>query len=67
MADPAEIASYIEFLASQDASFVTSAVLTAEGGASIVDIAMLGFSKRWVSKEPARPVRNMAADPINIC
>jgi len=45
MADPAEIASCIEFLASQDASFVTGAVLTADGGASIVDIGMLGFSE----------------------
>jgi NAD(P)-dependent dehydrogenase (short-subunit alcohol dehydrogenase family) len=40
-ADPAEIASCIEFLASEDASFVTGAVLTADGGASVVDLGTL--------------------------
>ena len=36
-----EIAASIAFLASEDASFVTGTVLTADGGASIVDIATL--------------------------
>jgi meso-butanediol dehydrogenase / (S,S)-butanediol dehydrogenase / diacetyl reductase len=42
-AAPAEIASCIEFLASEDASFVTGAVLTADGGASAVDLGTIEF------------------------
>ena len=44
MADPAEIAGSIEFLVSQDASFVTGAILNADGGGSIVDVGTLEFS-----------------------
>jgi NAD(P)-dependent dehydrogenase (short-subunit alcohol dehydrogenase family) len=42
-AQPEEIASCIEFLASEDASFVTGAVLAADGGASVVDLGTIEF------------------------
>jgi NAD(P)-dependent dehydrogenase (short-subunit alcohol dehydrogenase family) len=42
-ADPEEIASCIEFLAGPGASFVTGAVLVADGGSSAVDPGTLGF------------------------
>jgi meso-butanediol dehydrogenase / (S,S)-butanediol dehydrogenase / diacetyl reductase len=41
MADPDEIARCVEFLATDAASFVTGAVLIADGGQSIVDLGML--------------------------
>jgi len=44
MADPDEIAGCAEFLASEDASFVTGTILTADGGGCIVDVGMLAFS-----------------------
>jgi meso-butanediol dehydrogenase/(S,S)-butanediol dehydrogenase/diacetyl reductase len=42
-ADPDEIAACIEFLAGPGASFVTGAVLVADGGSSAVDVGTLGF------------------------
>ncbi len=43
-AQPEEVASVIEFLASDDASFVTGATIPVDGGASIVDLGMAEFS-----------------------
>ncbi|MHB8867879.1 MAG: SDR family NAD(P)-dependent oxidoreductase [Thermoleophilia bacterium] len=43
-AEPEEVASVIEFLASDDASFVTGATIPVDGGASIVDLGMTEFS-----------------------
>lgn len=43
-ADPAEIAEVCAFLVSPAASIVTGAVLTADGGATIVDVPTLAFA-----------------------
>ena len=44
-ADPAEIAEVCVFLASPAASIVTGAVLTADGGATAVDVPTLAFTR----------------------
>jgi len=44
MADPAEIAGCIAFLAGPDAGFVTGTTLVADGGGSAVDVGTLAYS-----------------------
>ena len=44
-ADPAEIAEVCAFLASPAASIVTGAVLTADGGSTVVDVPTLAFTR----------------------
>lgn len=43
MADPAEIASCISFLAGPDSSFMTGSALIADGGGSAVDVGTLAY------------------------
>ncbi len=43
MASPSEIAAVVAFLGSDDASFITGAVLSADGGGGIVDVGTLQF------------------------
>lgn len=44
MAEPEEIAAIIAFLGSSDASFITGATLSADGGGGIVDVGTLQFA-----------------------
>jgi meso-butanediol dehydrogenase/(S,S)-butanediol dehydrogenase/diacetyl reductase len=46
MGRPEEIARCVEFLATDASSFVTGAVLMADGGQSIVDVGTLTFAPR---------------------
>lgn len=43
MAEPDEIAAIVAFLCSSDASFITGATLSADGGGGIVDVGTLQF------------------------
>lgn len=45
MADPDEIAACVEFLASGASSFVTGALLVADGGQTIVDVGTLSLAR----------------------
>jgi NAD(P)-dependent dehydrogenase (short-subunit alcohol dehydrogenase family) len=51
MADPAEIASCISFLAGPDSSFMTGSALIADGGGSAVDVGTLAYRNLEQSAE----------------
>jgi NAD(P)-dependent dehydrogenase (short-subunit alcohol dehydrogenase family) len=44
MGTPEEIATVIAFLASEDSSFMTGSVVSADGGGGIVDVGTLAFA-----------------------
>jgi NAD(P)-dependent dehydrogenase (short-subunit alcohol dehydrogenase family) len=46
VAMPTEIASIVSFLASDDASFISGAVIAADGGSTVVDVSTLAFIDR---------------------
>lgn len=46
VARPAEIASIVSFLASDDASFISGAVIAADGGSTLLDVSTLAFLDR---------------------
>lgn len=60
MAHPAEVASCIEFLVSDAASFVTGAALNVDGGGEVVDVGTLAFAE---SQDNDRPPDPRSLDP----